>query len=132
MSSPQHDEWSAVADEFGVDLEQVRRDHLISHVLAAIAEGVATDDLVFFGGTALSRTYLTDARLSADVDLTALVPRADVAGSARQRRGLPLAHRGPRHRAALQRRPTRAAPHPDGSWLLRRQAQRVDGPARTP
>jgi len=56
MSSPQHDEWAAVADELGVDLEQVRRDHLISHVLAAIAEGVATDDLVFFGGTALSRT----------------------------------------------------------------------------
>lgn len=61
MSSPQHDEWAAVADGFGVDLEQVRRDHLISHVFAAIAEGVATDDLVFFGGTALSRTYLTDA-----------------------------------------------------------------------
>jgi predicted nucleotidyltransferase component of viral defense system len=103
MSSPQHDEWSAVADEFGVDLEQVRRDHLISHVLAAIAEGVATDDLVFFGGTALSRTYLNDARLSEDIDLIALVPRADVAAriEAAVRRGLARSHGRPIWRPAL-------------------------------
>lgn len=56
MSTP-HDEWAAVAERFGADLEQVRRDHLISHVLAAIAADVPTDDLVFFGGTALSRTH---------------------------------------------------------------------------
>ena len=79
MTDLQYDEWSAVAERFGVDLEQVRRDHLISHVLGAIAEGVPTDDVVFFGGTALSRTCLTDARLSEDIDLVALAPRADVA-----------------------------------------------------
>lgn len=30
------DEWADVAATFGVNIEQVRRDHLISHVLAAI------------------------------------------------------------------------------------------------
>lgn len=96
MTISPYDEWAAVADRFGADMEQVRRDHLISHLLAAIAAHVSTDDGVFFGGTALSRTFLTDARLSEDVDLIALAPRAD------------------------------------GRGLRRCQAQRVDGPARTP
>jgi len=33
------------AQVFGVDLEQVRRDHLISHVLAALSAKVSTEDL---------------------------------------------------------------------------------------
>ena len=66
-------------------MEQVRRDHLISHLLGAIAAGVPTNDLVFFGGTALSRSYLTDARLSEDIDLIALAPRSDVAARIDQR-----------------------------------------------
>ena len=67
--SAQREEWAAVAEHFGADFEQVRRDHLISHVLAAIAADISTDDLVFFGGTALSRTYLADARLSDDIEV---------------------------------------------------------------
>lgn len=63
---------------FGVDSEQVIRDHLISHALAAISS-IGTDDLVFFGGTALSRTHLTDLRLSEDIDLLALRDRTAVA-----------------------------------------------------
>lgn len=55
---------------FGVGAEQVIRDHVISHVLAAIGN-VGTDDVVFFGGTALSRTHLVDVRLSEDIDLIA-------------------------------------------------------------
>ena len=46
---------------------QVRRDHAISHILAAI-QGLKSE-LVFYGGTALSRTLLTDGRLSEDIDL---------------------------------------------------------------
>jgi predicted nucleotidyltransferase component of viral defense system len=59
------------AAEFGVTEDQVRRDHLISHILHALA----TIDLpiVFFGGTALARTWLSDpahgGRLSEDIDL---------------------------------------------------------------
>lgn len=55
------DEREAVEVAFGVDSDQVIRDHLISHALAAISI-VGTDDVLFFGGTALSRTHLTDLR----------------------------------------------------------------------
>jgi len=57
-----------VAERFGGDVEQVRRDHVISHVLAALSAR-SRGDFVFFGGTALSRTWLPDVRLSEDVDL---------------------------------------------------------------
>lgn len=46
---------------------QVRRDHAISHILAAIQN--LKSEMVFYGGTALSRTFLTDGRLSEDIDL---------------------------------------------------------------
>ena len=103
MTVPQYDEWAAVAERFGVEIEQVRRDHLISHVLGAIAAGAPSDDVVFFGGTALSRTYLTDARLSEDIDLIALASRTDVATriEAAVRRGLARSHGRPTWRPAL-------------------------------
>jgi hypothetical protein len=41
----------AVADRFGVAIEQVRRDPLISHILAALGASHG-DQLIFFGGTA--------------------------------------------------------------------------------
>lgn len=62
-------ELRAVAEQFGVGEDQVRRDHLISHVLAALPE--LAPEAVFFGGTALSRTHLSRGRLSEDVDLYA-------------------------------------------------------------
>jgi len=103
MTVPQYDEWAAVAERFGADMEQVRRDHLISHLLGAIAADVPSDDVVFFGGTALSRTYLTDARLSEDIDLIALASRNDVAAriEAAVRRGLARSHGRPTWRPAL-------------------------------
>jgi hypothetical protein len=72
------DELAHVAERFGVSDDQVRRDHAISHVLAALSERTA-DDVIFFGGTALSRTHLVHARLSEDIDLIAVGPRADAA-----------------------------------------------------
>ena len=103
MTNSQYDEWAAVAERFGVDMEQVRRDHLISHMLGAIAAGVPTDDVVFIGGTALSRTHLTDARLSEDIDLIAQASRTDVAVriEAAVRRGLARSHGRPTWRPAL-------------------------------
>ena len=64
-------ELAAVARLFGVADTQVRRDHLVSHLLGAIQH---LDDenklgLVFYGGTALARTHLDHGRLSEDVDL---------------------------------------------------------------
>ncbi|MDL9980998.1 nucleotidyl transferase AbiEii/AbiGii toxin family protein [Microbacterium candidum] len=71
------DEQIAVEQLFGVAAEQVIRDHVISHALAAIAS-VGTDDVVFFGGTALARTHLVDVRLSEDIDLIARSDRAEL------------------------------------------------------
>ena len=68
----------AIRATFGVAEIQVRRDHLISHTLAAIST-VSTDEVVFFGGTALCRTHLPDHRLSEDIDLVALTDRSTIA-----------------------------------------------------
>jgi Nucleotidyl transferase AbiEii toxin, Type IV TA system len=67
-----------VRETFGVDDLQVRRDHLISHLLAALSTHAA-DRVIFFGGTALSRTHLVGVRLSEDIDLIAVGRRSDVA-----------------------------------------------------
>jgi hypothetical protein len=80
------DELADVAAAFGVADEQVRRDHLISHILAAVAP--LNLAFVFFGGTALGRTHLTDpaagARLSEDIDLYS-PERRDTAAAIDQR-----------------------------------------------
>jgi len=59
------------AQRFGVADAHVRLDHLLSHMIRAIAE-LDHGDVVFFGGTALCRTYLIEPpwlRLSEDLDL---------------------------------------------------------------
>jgi predicted nucleotidyltransferase component of viral defense system len=52
--------------DLGVPEAQVRRDHLLSHLIAAIPQN---DRVIFFGGTALNRTHLPDLRLSEDLDV---------------------------------------------------------------
>lgn len=52
---------------FGSNEAQVRRDHAISHALYALQ--TINSEMVFFGGTALARTFLTRGRLSEDIDL---------------------------------------------------------------
>jgi predicted nucleotidyltransferase component of viral defense system len=78
---------------FRVPEPQVQRDHAISHILAALTRE-AVDLVTFFGGTALSRSYLTDARLSEDIDLIARAPRPDVIEAVRgaTSRGLLRSH----------------------------------------
>jgi predicted nucleotidyltransferase component of viral defense system len=76
-SGLRRDEAATVAQQFGVALEQVHRDHLISLILAALQ--AHSDELIFFGGTALARTYLPAGRLSEDIDLIALADRGPVA-----------------------------------------------------
>ncbi|WP_067900977.1 nucleotidyl transferase AbiEii/AbiGii toxin family protein [Nocardia vaccinii] len=72
------DERDSVAIQFGVSPDQVERDHLISHLLAAISRGFG-DRLHFIGGTALARTHLVNGRLSEDIDLVALDNRTALA-----------------------------------------------------
>ena len=62
---------------FGVGREQVERDHLISHMLTSLA-GSVRDDVVFIGGTALTRTHLPALRLSEDIDLIARGSRSGI------------------------------------------------------
>src|SRR5215510_1783978 len=57
-----------VVATFRVAEDQVRRDHLIGHGLAALAR-MDIAGLTFIGGTALSWTHLPDGRLSEDIDL---------------------------------------------------------------
>ncbi len=63
---------------FRVADDQVRRDHAISHILAGISKTLR-DEVIFFGGTALSRTHLVQVRLSEDIDLIALGTRSETA-----------------------------------------------------
>lgn len=72
-------EVAVVAEQFGVAAAQVERDHLISHVLAALARSDVADRLTFFGGTALSRTLLPLLRLSEDIDLIVAGSRSEAA-----------------------------------------------------
>ena len=76
---PDPAEAAAVAAEFGVGAAQVERDHLISHVLAALGHDDLAGRLTFFGGTALSRTLLPRLRLSEDIDLIARGSRPEIA-----------------------------------------------------
>jgi len=103
MTGPSITDIERVASTFGVGMEQVRRDHLISHVLAAIATDISTYDVVFFGGTALSRTHLAEARLSEDIDLIARIHRGEIAKQIERavRRGLARSHGRPTWRPAL-------------------------------
>ena len=72
-----------VKAEFAADDSQVERDHLISHILAELSNGMQ-QKLKFYGGTALSRSYLPHGRLSEDVDLIAVGPRPEIAGQVLQ------------------------------------------------
>lgn len=74
----------AIGQQFGVARDQVRRDHLISHLLATLSAHFA-DQVVFFGGTALSRSYVPGGRLSEDIDLIAMGNRRDTAQALEQR-----------------------------------------------
>lgn len=76
-SGLRRDEAASVAQQFGVALEQVHRDHLISSILAALQAHAG--ELIFLGGTALARTYLPSGRLSEDIDLIAVTDRRSVA-----------------------------------------------------
>lgn len=71
--------WAAL---FGAAPEQIDKDHLVSHVLAAIAGGPLAEQVVLFGGTGLARTHLRDLRLSEDIDLWADSAEATLAALA--------------------------------------------------
>ena len=79
MAAVSNKDLQAVADDFGVALEQVRRDHAVSHILSALSRSEAAAHFTFYGGTALSRTLLPRLRLSEDIDLIADTDRTTTA-----------------------------------------------------
>lgn len=68
------DELNDWVEKFDVPDSQIRRDHLISHVLVAI-EKEGDEKTKFYGGTALCRSCLLNVRLSEDIDLLHPEPR---------------------------------------------------------
>ncbi|MEN8235587.1 MAG: nucleotidyl transferase AbiEii/AbiGii toxin family protein [Actinomycetota bacterium] len=64
-------ELSLWAARYGVAPDQIRKDHLISHLLVGVAHSTVARRAIFFGGTALARTHLGDRRISEDIDLWA-------------------------------------------------------------
>ncbi len=64
FSPEERREW---ASRFGVAPGAIDHDHLISHLLVALSTW--GQDILFYGGTALSRTHLSGFRLSEDIDL---------------------------------------------------------------
>lgn len=81
MSTAPTSELQHVASDFGVALEQVTRDHAISHILATLAHSEVADAITFYGGTALSRTLLPRLRLSEDIDLITNAERRPTAAA---------------------------------------------------
>lgn len=59
------DEVREAVARWGTTSEQILKDHVISHLLDALRD---INGIVFFGGTALNRTFLS-SRLSEDIDL---------------------------------------------------------------
>jgi nucleotidyltransferase AbiEii toxin of type IV toxin-antitoxin system len=103
------DELDAVGAAYGVLEEQVRRDHLISHVLHAVS--TLESPPVFFGGTALARTHLTTpelgGRLSEDIDLMTC-RRRELASALDERLPVMLRREFPRTRWAVSLSDVRA------------------------
>ncbi len=54
------------ASRLGLRAEDIERDYILNHVLAAVAG--EPEGLIFRGGTALARVYWPDFRLSEDID----------------------------------------------------------------
>ncbi len=72
-----HTDLTLWQNHFGVSAESVRHDYTISRVLEAITPHA--DTFIFYGGTALSRTFLNGLRLSEDIDLLSPSPRSETA-----------------------------------------------------
>jgi len=72
------DDINQVKDRYGADDEQIARDHLISHLLGVLSEFMG-EQVRFYGGTALSRSFLPLGRLSEDIDLIAVGDRNQTA-----------------------------------------------------
>lgn len=75
FSPEERSDW---ASRFGVAPAAIDHDRLISHLLLALSNW--GEEILFYGGTALSRTHLSGFRLSEDIDLQIDSPGRHVEG----------------------------------------------------
>jgi|SRR5690625_303910 len=57
----------ATAEKFAIPKEQVEKDYYVSHLLECLVE--VSPDIVFKGGTSLSKCYGVVKRFSEDIDI---------------------------------------------------------------
>lgn len=62
-------EVAEIARRNGVPESQIWHDWVVSHLLQALSEVQHETDIIFYGGTALCRTWCHDLRYSEDIDL---------------------------------------------------------------
>jgi predicted nucleotidyltransferase component of viral defense system len=95
------------ARRLGVDAGLIRKDHVLNHVLAGIAADPG--DLVFRGGTALSRAHWPDFRISEDLDF--VTEGKLMQGSELVTRAVGKAAQGTGHDLRVE------FDNPDSSWM---------------
>ena len=63
------EEINTAAERFEVPAETIEKDYAICWALNCIAESKLKDGFIFYGGTAIKRSYFEDHRFSEDIDL---------------------------------------------------------------
>lgn len=85
---------SAAAEEFGLPEVYVEKDYWVTFALQNLAESNLVDQVVFKGGTSLSKAYRLIDRFSEDIDLAVLnAPVSDAACKALLKKVEPWVHR---------------------------------------
>lgn len=62
-------EINRASETYGVPLETIEKDYMISWILGCISRSPLVKDFAFYGGTAIKRIYFEDHRYSEDIDL---------------------------------------------------------------
>lgn len=57
------------AAKFKIPVDTIEKDYVISWILLSLAKNKLSNDLIFYGGTAIRRIYFEDHRYSEDIDL---------------------------------------------------------------
>jgi len=62
-------EINRASETYGVPLETIEKDYMISWILACISRSPLVKDFAFYGGTAIKQIFFEDHRYSEDIDL---------------------------------------------------------------
>lgn len=65
-------EINRVSETYGVPLETIEKDYMISWILGCISRSPLVKDFAFYGGTAIKQIYFENHRYSEDIDLMSI------------------------------------------------------------